>query len=527
MLLPEMSSLQGTHDHSHSQNLLGALLSLFLVFPATMLLEQLDELPHRVLLRDAAAHHLLAHVQVDLARQAAHVAKVCVRHLAGAVDDAAHHRDGHARQVARRLSDMLRHLLQVEQRAAAAGARHVLRLDAAHAAALQQPERRAHHVLGAEPLRLEHRAIAQAVAQQPTRERARPDEQVVGVHRAKREVVDHWQRHPVARDRLEDAAGGVHATDLRGALDGQEDAVAGLELLEAAQRGVVLRAAQLHHRAQRALRQRLARVLARERLLDGVQRNRGRHGARLEGRGRRDHAQACVLEALERAARLGVVLGGHLVQHDGVHGGHVLEGHAHRKLAAQLLVQRLGCLQLLQRHPRQHRAVAVQHRAQVYRVVLALANQLAAATLKFEEVARRLGEGDGRLPLVLGGLGTQACQRAAGHDLELGVLREAHADSVAQAVHEQRADADGRLHAAVLTIACLSHPQVHGVVPAKAVQLRRQQAVRLHHHQRVGRLHGKHKVVEVVLAADARELKGRLHHALGRVAVVRQRARRK
>lgn len=38
--------------------------------------------------------------------------KVCVSHLAGAVDDAAHDGDGHARQVAGARPDLVSHLLQ-------------------------------------------------------------------------------------------------------------------------------------------------------------------------------------------------------------------------------------------------------------------------------------------------------------------------------------------------------------------------------------------------------------------------------
>ena len=61
------------------------------------------------------------------------------------------------------------------------------------------------------------------------------------------------------------------------------------------------------------------------------------------------------------------------------------------------------------------------------------------------------------------------------------------------------------------------------VVPALLVHFAGEQAVRLHHDERVGCLHGEDEVVVVVLAADARKLKGALDHALGRVAEVRER----
>ena len=69
---------------------------------------------------------------------------------------------------------------------------------------------------------------------------------------------------------------------------------------------------------------------------------------------------------------------------------------------------------------------------------------------------------------------------------------------------------------------CLGDSEVKGVVPAELVHLVREETVRLHHHERVGRLHGEDEVVVVVLAADARELERRLHHAGGGVAVTGQ-----
>ena len=49
-----------------------------------------------------------------------------------------------------------------------------------------------------------------------------------------------------------------------------------------------------------------------------------------------------------------------------------------------------------------------------------------------------------------------------------------------------------------------------------------QQPVGLHHHLGVAGLHAQDDLVEVLVAADAQELEGALHHALGRVAVAVQ-----
>jgi hypothetical protein len=46
-----------------------------------------------------------------------------------------------------------------------------------------------------------------------------------------------------------------------------------------------------------------------------------------------------------------------------------------------------------------------------------------------------------------------------------------------------------------------------------------EQSVGLHHHLHVAGLHAQHDLVVVLIAADAQELEGALHHALGRVAV--------
>eukprot|EP00955_Chlamydomonas_euryale_P022496 237733-Chlamydomonas_euryale.AAC.2 len=109
------------------------LLLLRRVDPAAVVLDQLHQRVGCAHHRDAALHHLLAHIQINLAGRAAHVAKISVRHLSGAVNNAAHDRNRNAGQVARLGADLLRDVLQVKERAATRGARDVLRLGVAHA----------------------------------------------------------------------------------------------------------------------------------------------------------------------------------------------------------------------------------------------------------------------------------------------------------------------------------------------------------------------------------------------------------
>ena len=68
-----------------------------------MLKTRLDELHERVagaLVGNAALDDFLADVQIDLAGRATHVAEVCVCHLARAVHNAAHDRNGHTCEAA-------------------------------------------------------------------------------------------------------------------------------------------------------------------------------------------------------------------------------------------------------------------------------------------------------------------------------------------------------------------------------------------------------------------------------------------
>ena len=89
------------------------------------------------LLRDARLDDLPAAVEGDQPAALADVAVVRVRHLAGAVDDAAHHRDVQPLQVAGGVAYLVEDGGQIELRAAAAGAGDELDLRPAQAERLQ------------------------------------------------------------------------------------------------------------------------------------------------------------------------------------------------------------------------------------------------------------------------------------------------------------------------------------------------------------------------------------------------------
>src|SRR6478609_10278900 len=107
------------------------------VHPFSMLADEVGEAADRFFFRDVELHGGLADVKVDLAGRAADVAEVRVRHFARAVDDAAHHRDPHALEVAGGGADFLGGVLEIEQRAAAARAGDVVGFENTGAGGLQ------------------------------------------------------------------------------------------------------------------------------------------------------------------------------------------------------------------------------------------------------------------------------------------------------------------------------------------------------------------------------------------------------
>ena len=102
-----------------------------------MLLDQVHQPLHGLLFGDVELHRGLADVKIDFVRRPTDVAEVRVSHFTGTVHDAAHDSDAHAFEVARGFTDLLRGLLEIEERAPTAWAGDIVRLEDAHACGLQ------------------------------------------------------------------------------------------------------------------------------------------------------------------------------------------------------------------------------------------------------------------------------------------------------------------------------------------------------------------------------------------------------
>ena len=111
------------------------------------------------------------------------------------------------------------------------------------------------------------------------------------------------------------------------------------------------------------------------------------------------------------------------------------------------------------------------------------------------------------------------CQFPGHRDLLFRRLGEGHPDGVAQAVGQQCADARGRADAPFAAFSRFGDAQVEGVEIPFGSHRSRQQAVGLHHHTGVARLHREHHLVETLLTADTQVLHGRNDHAAGRITV--------
>mmetsp|Transcript_18965 Transcript_18965/g.48520 ORF Transcript_18965/g.48520 Transcript_18965/m.48520 type:complete len:498 (+) Transcript_18965:325-1818(+) len=367
---------------SRSNRLLRRLL-LLLVLPLAILLDQLDKGVARLLVRDGTLHDRFADIEVDLARRAADVAEVGVGHLAGAVDDAAHDRDRDAGQVARALGDLRCHLLQVEERAAAAGARDELRLHRPHARALQQAERRRAQRREREGIRLRRLhedAIAEAVAEEAADLRAHLEGKLVTVCLRRAVMMDDCGVNLLLRKEGEEAARCVQPRKRRRRVEQHEGVV---NLVELGERRSVLVAAHAQYDAGSAVGSRLAG----DRVIEGHQRDRavdGRSGQRVRGHDRQD---GNVHHTLQSLAGGGIVRGGRLAQQKSIGGRDVLEGQAHDRLASQVGVKLVGRAQARRRDRREHRAVAVEEAAVVEGISLALLGQAACAASERGDVA--------------------------------------------------------------------------------------------------------------------------------------------
>ena len=502
------------------------------ILPHAIFLDKINKPINSLCLGDVLSYNLLSVVQIDLSGQGTDISKVGIGHLTRSVHDATHNGDGNSRQISRRLLNLGGDLLQIEQGAAARGAGHELGLGVAHAAPLQQGEGRSSDKVDGEgagiPGLLDEDAVSGTIGQQRTDLHAHLEGQLVGFGGVGLEVVDDGGGDVGRLEDLKDPTGGVEVGHLVGGTEEDEGGVEVFDLLE-----LVLGFGAVDGHGQTNGTGGQGAVLG-DGVLELHEGDGVGEGILLQLLGGNDDAHVDLGQAAEGGAGGGIVGGGDGPEEDGVRGGHVLEGHADGGLASQLLVQVLDVLLL------EHfggdggndAAVLVEDAADVDGVGVLLLRKSTLSAGEGGDVPRVDVGGDGGL--ALGGLGVEIGQpiggnlgeAVAGFVLELGILGEGYADGVAEAIGEEGADADGRLHPSVLTLSGLGHAQVEGVVPVHPVHLGGQEAVGLDHDEGVGRLHGEDEVVVVLGAADVGELDGRLDHAAGGVSVEGQDAAR-
>ncbi len=125
--------------------------------------------------------------------------------------------------------------------------------------------------------------------------------------------------------------------------------------------------------------------------------------------------------------------------------------------------------------------------------------QLVAQVLAIADAHKRLGDGD----------------------FVDRVFGEGDADGVADAVGEQRPDADSALDPAILAIAGFSDAKVDRVIPVRTFggEAGHKQPVGLDHDLRVGCLHRKYQLVVVAVAGDSGKFEGAFDNAQRGVAV--------
>ena len=93
--------------------------SCFRLGPFPVLLDQVHQAVHGFRFGNVELHYGLSDVEVDLARRAADVAEIRIRHLARAIHDAAHDRNLHTLEMLRAGFNAAGDGLEVEEGAAA------------------------------------------------------------------------------------------------------------------------------------------------------------------------------------------------------------------------------------------------------------------------------------------------------------------------------------------------------------------------------------------------------------------------
>ena len=94
-----------------------------------MFADQIRQAIHCLRFRDVELYRLLPNVEVNLARSTTDVAEISIRHFPRAVDNATHHRNANALEVARRFPDFLSRVLEIEKGASTTRTCNVVRLE--------------------------------------------------------------------------------------------------------------------------------------------------------------------------------------------------------------------------------------------------------------------------------------------------------------------------------------------------------------------------------------------------------------
>ena len=112
-------------------------------------------------------------------------------------------------------------------------------------------------------------------------------------------------------------------------------------------------------------------------------------------------------------------------------------------------------------------------------------------------------------------------ERLRDRDFMNAVFGERDADGVANAIRQERADADRALDPGVFAFTGFGHAEMNRIIPIRTffLQARDEQAIGVDHHLRVARLHREDEGVVIQVARDPGELERAFHHPERRIAV--------
>mmetsp|Transcript_12740 Transcript_12740/g.24042 ORF Transcript_12740/g.24042 Transcript_12740/m.24042 type:complete len:433 (-) Transcript_12740:1124-2422(-) len=368
-----LNTIQRALDCSHGGLLVRLLVRLFDLglHPHVVVLDKFHQLVHRLVHLDPFSHNLLSVIQVDLSWHGADVSEIGVCHLARSVNDAAHDGDGDSGKVPRLLLDGVGDLLKVEERAAAGGAAHVVRLGAPHPAALKHSKARESEELQPKvPWTLQDQAVPEAIHEKGTALCTSGNNYIVPLASVEDNVVQHRGFDVALLDVLEELPGDVHSALLQLHFQVEAQRVHGGSALEILAR---LLPAEKEGDVLDSLGEEGGHVPSRRlELLHGDQSNRPLDGVLLELRERSEKAHLSLLEPLDREHCSRVRGVRQLLQDNRVRGRDVLERQPQHELGPQVSVQQVRIVKGLQIDHAVHAPVPVKKLAGIQRGRLVL-----------------------------------------------------------------------------------------------------------------------------------------------------------